>query len=82
MYVEKNLLYKELLQTRTIVSEEKYKKYINKMTGILRRCEKQYFTEILEIKQGNMKETWTILNGIINNKSKGKQICTECNGDE
>ena len=29
-----------------------------------------------------MKETWKILNGLINKKSKGKQISTELNGDE
>ena len=29
-----------------------------------------------------MKETWKILNGLIKNKSKGKQISTEFNGDE
>ena len=54
----------------------------NKLTAILRRCEKQYFTELLEINKGNMKETWKILNGLINKKSKGKQISTEFNGDE
>ena len=71
------------MKTRTIVSEEKYKKYINKLAAILRRCEKQYFTELLEINKGNLKETWKILNGLINKKnSKGKQISTEFNGDE
>ena len=79
---KKNLLYKEFLKTRTNVSEEKYKKYKNKLTAILRRCEKQYLTELLEINKGNMKETWKILNGLINKKSKGKQISTEFNGDE
>ena len=29
-----------------------------------------------------MKETWKILNGLINKKRKGKQISTKCNGDE
>ena len=79
---KKNLLYKEFLKTRTNVSEEKYKKYKNKLTAILRRCEKQYFTELLEINKGNMKETWKILNGLINKKTKGKQISMEFNGDD
>ena len=79
---KKNLLYKEFLKTRTNVSEEKYKKYINKLTAIMRRCEKQYFTELLEISKGNMKETWKILNGLINKKTKGKQISMEFNGDD
>ena len=64
---KKNQLYKEFLKSRTIVSEEKYTKYyLKKLTAILRRCEKQYFTELLEINKGNMKETWKILNGLIN----------------
>ena len=46
------------------------KKYEHKLTAILRRCEKQYFTELLEINKGNMKETWKILNGLINKKNK------------
>ena len=29
-----------------------------------------------------MKETWKILNGLINKNTKGKQISTEFNGDE
>ena len=62
---KKTLLYKEFLKTRTNVSEEKYKTYKNKLTAMLRRCEKQYFTELLEINKGNMKETWKILNGLI-----------------
>ena len=62
---------------------KKKKKKKKKLTAILRRCEKQYFTELLEINKGNMKETWKILNGLINKKkSKGKQISTEFNGDE
>ena len=39
---KKNLLHKEFLKTRTIVSEEKYNKYnTNKLTAILIRCESQ-----------------------------------------
>ena len=67
---KKNLLYKDFLKTRTNVSEEKYKKSKNKLTAILRLCEKQYFTELLEINKGNMKETWKILNGLINKKKR------------
>ena len=47
--------------------KENTKNTKNKLTAILRR-EKQYFTELLEINKGNMKETWKILNGLINKK--------------
>ena len=85
MHVERKpstIIYKEFLKTRTNVSEKKYKQYKNKLTAILRRCEKQYFTELLEINTGNMKETWKILNGLINKKTKGRQISMEFNGDD
>ena len=60
---------------------KKTKKKKKKWTAILRR-EKQYFTELSEINKGNMKVTWKLINGLINKKSKGKQISTEFNGDE
>ena len=48
-----------------ITSEEKYK---NKLTDILRYFKKQHYMELLEKNKGNIKETWKILNSIINKK--------------
>ena len=45
---KKNLLYRQFLKRRSTASEEKYKRYKNKLTGILRYCEKQHYTELLE----------------------------------
>ena len=50
----------------------------NKFTAILRCCEKQYYTEMLDYNKGNIKETWTIINSLINKQSKkNKMCCTE-----
>ena len=38
-------------QKRSVASEERYQKYKNKLTGILRYCEKKNFTELLEKKR-------------------------------
>ena len=65
---KKNLLYKMFLKSRSKQSEDKYKTYKNKLTTILRKCEKNYNTKLLELNKGNLKETWKLLNSIINKK--------------
>ena len=76
---KKNLLYRQFLKKRSVASEERYKRYKNKLTGILRYCGKKHFTELLEKNKGNIKETWKIINSLINKKSKGTTYPTEFN---
>ena len=78
---KKNLLYKQFLKNRTIERETKYKKYKNKLTAILRYSAKQHYSNILELNKMNMKETWKILNTVINKKEKGSQYPTQFNDD-
>ena len=72
-----NLLYKYFLKSRSKQSEDKYKTYKNKLTTILRTCEKNYNTKLLELNKGNLKETWRLLNSTINKKKKTMQIGNE-----
>ena len=65
MHVKKNKLYKDFLRKRTKEAEMKYKNYKNKLTCILRYSEKKYFNELLVNHKNNIKETWKILNSII-----------------
>ena len=67
---KKNCLYKKFLQNRTDAAEMKYKAYKNKLTSILRNCEKNYYINLLEQEKNNVKGTWKILNTIIR---KGKR---------
>ena len=78
----KKLLYRQLLKKRSVASEERYNIYKNKLTGILRYCEKTHFTDLLEKDKGNIKETWKIINCLINKKSKGTSYPTEFNTSE
>ena len=71
---KKNMLYKQFLKNRTIEREAKYKKYKNKPTAILRYSEKQHYSDMLELNKMNMKETWKILNTLINKKKKVRNI--------
>ena len=45
---KKNCLYKKFLQNRTNTAEMKYKAYKNKLTSVLRNCEKNYYIKLLE----------------------------------
>ena len=76
---KKNLLYRQFLKKRSVASEERYNKYKNKLTGILRYCEKKTLYRASGKKQRNMKETWKIINCLINKKSKGTSYPTEFN---
>ena len=70
-----NMLNRQFLKKKSVVSEERYQKYKNKLTGILRYCEKKnHFTVLLEKNKGNMKETWKIINCLINKKKVSEQV--------
>ena len=62
----------KFLKDRTLYNEQEYKTYKNKLTSILRYCEKNYFSDLLNRNSMNTKETWKILNNITNTKNKNK----------
>ena len=73
---KKNRLYKAFIVLRSAEAEQKYKTYTNKLTSILRSTEKNYYSSLLEKQKANVKETWKILNEVINkhkNKPQEKQ---------
>ena len=63
----KNKLYKHYLNTRNNIALNKYKTYKNKLTNILRKCEKQYYVNLLDLHKSNLRETWKIIKGVLNN---------------
>ena len=67
---KQKLLYKRFLKHRTVVSENKYKTYKNKLTSLKRICKKEYFSKLLENNKDNVKNTWRVLNSLINKQFK------------
>ena len=65
---KKNQLYISFLKSRDKESESRYKKYKNKLTTILRNCEKKYISNLLEKNKFNTKNTWEVLNNYIKKK--------------
>ncbi len=59
----------KFLKHRTTEAENKYKKYKNKLTNLMRIRKKEYYKEILENNKNNIKGIWNILNSIIRNGS-------------
>ena len=81
---KKNVLYKQILRSRTPTSEQKYKLYKNKLTTILRFAEKSYYSSLLVANRGDAKSTWNVLNTVINKKMCPNELPKhfECNGED
>ena len=67
---KKNNLYSLSLRSKDPHILDRYKRYKNKLTKILRLSEKQYFDKFLKEHKNNTKGTWKILNNIVGNKKK------------
>ena len=65
---KKNILYQKFLTKRNNETEKTYKDYKNKFTSIVRKAKKDYLDKMLLINKSNAKQTWKILNNIINKK--------------
>ena len=83
-FKKQKTLYKRFLKNRNKENEHRYKTYKNKLVNIKRFCEKTYYSNLLEENKNNIKETWKILNNIINKKGKNPQYpqhFNDLNGD-
>uniref|UniRef100_A0A3Q2ZQH6 Reverse transcriptase domain-containing protein n=1 Tax=Kryptolebias marmoratus TaxID=37003 RepID=A0A3Q2ZQH6_KRYMA len=67
---KKNNLYSCFLKLRTKESEDKYKKYKNKLVWIIRKHKKEYYSDLLDKSKSDMKATWQIMNSVLKNKAK------------
>ena len=65
---KKNKLYVAFFLNPTFPNECKYKRYKNKLTNILRICEETYYSKKLDKVKADNKETWRVLNEILNRK--------------
>ena len=72
---KKNKLYVAFKKNPTFQNECKYKKYKNKLTNVLRICEETYYSNKLDKVKADNKETWQVLNEILNRKKRS--ICNQ-----
>ena len=76
---KKNHCYRRFLKCRSKKAEDRYKSYKNKLTGILRYCEKDYYNKKLQLHSYDMKNTWKLLNEVINRKMKQRNFISHFN---
>ena len=66
----RNILYKKSVQKPSQHNKEKYKKYRNKLTSIIRSSRSLYYSKQFENVKGNMSSTWRIIKDILHKKGK------------
>src|SRR6218665_3684156 len=71
---KKNKLYKAYLKSKDPGALEKYKKYKNKLTAILHKSEKIYYTNLLEKHKSNLRETWKIIKELLHRQGSNHNI--------
>ena len=62
---KKQNLYKKSLKSQLANDLEKYKKYKNKLTSVIRSAEKIYYENKFKATEGNMRQTWKIINTML-----------------
>jgi hypothetical protein len=62
----KNHLYRCYLAKRSASSNDKYKKYKNKLTTIIRMAEKLYYQNKFDLARDSISKTWHVIKSIIN----------------
>ena len=70
---KKNKLYKQLVSKPSSARSEKYKAYKNKLNHLIRIAKRNYYESQFVRARNNIKDTWKLINEVINNKNT-KQV--------
>ena len=68
----KNQLYRQYKRTDDANIHIIYKRFRNKLNGLLFKAEKEHYSKVLNENKNNIKKSWTILKQIINKKGTHK----------
>ena len=58
--------YKLFLKVPSAHNETRYKAYRNNLSHILKKAEKQHYTDLLTANKSNLKKTWQIMKNVVN----------------
>ena len=70
----KNNLYYKYISKRDETSKNKYTSYKNILTTLLRVSKREYYSSQLKTYKNDMKNTWKIINNVLNKNRKKSQI--------
>ena len=66
----KNELYKIFLNNKSPVNENKYKRYRNKVTKLVRKAKKKYYCKTFRESKNDVKQTWNVINSVLRKSEK------------
>ena len=75
------MLYKRFRNDPSPHTELVYKRFKNKPNHIIRMAKKLYYKKKIEETKGNVKQTWRLLNDILNKNYKNKMLAENFNVD-
>ena len=67
-------LKKTATRTKSPILMEAYRQLRNKVTAVNIKLKRQYYTDKISACEGNMKETWKVVNQVLNKRSKSSNI--------
>ncbi|CAH3121953.1 unnamed protein product, partial [Porites lobata] len=67
---KKDKLYKQFINSRDSTTELKYKRYRNKLNHLIKIAKRKYYDTKFEKAKNNLKETWKLINDVINKPSR------------
>ena len=70
----KNKLYKKSIKTSTVDNTQEYKKYRNKLNHLIQITKKRYYKDKFREMHKNIRQTWTLINEIINKRNSKKVL--------
>ena len=71
----KNRLYRKQRKSNNDEHELIYKRFRNKLNGMLIKAERNHYSKLIEENKNNMKKSWSILKEVIN-KRKSDSSCS------
>ncbi len=66
----KNKLYRQYIKNPSNTNREKYIKYRNKLTHIMRLSKRNHYTKLIKVSHGDSKKSWQVLNKVLNRGQK------------
>ena len=70
------------IKKRSVILQAAYKQLRNKVNNTCKRLKREYYTEKIKASEGNLKQTWEIINKLVNQRSKTTIISSLSDGNK
>ena len=76
----KNKLYQKYIKKPTTENKSRYTIYRNKLTHLIRKSKQNHYTELINASKGDSKESWKVINNVLNRGHKRTVLPDLANG--